>query len=155
MKGNGKLSAGRVVAITPVEGPATAPPRVVSPDPEVTEKPDRRTFTAEYKLRILREVEDNPGQRGAILRREGLYSSHIAKWRDQRKRAEMQGLAPQKRGRKAKERHPLERRVTELEREKRKLEGQLKRAELIIEIQKKASELLGIHLNSEGLEESD
>lgn len=112
-------------------------------------------FTTEYKMRILREVEENPGRGGAILRREGLYSSHIGKWRQLRDRLENQRLEPPSRGRKPKERNPLDRRVAELEREKRKLEGRLKRAELIIEIQKKASELLGVPLNNPDLDGDD
>lgn len=155
MKSNGKLGADRIVEATPLEAPPATPAASVTPDPEVTEKPFRRTFTTEYKMRIVREVEDNPGQRGAILRREGLYSSHLGKWRQLRDRLERKGQEPPKRGRHPKERNPLERRVAELERERRKLEGRLKRAELIIEIQKKASEILGIPLNNGDLDDDD
>ena len=154
MKSNGKLGADQVVEVKPMEAqPATG--SAASPDPEVTEKPVRRTFTTEYKMRIVREVEENPGQQSAILRREGLYSSHLGKFRQLRDRIERRGLEPPKRGRKPNERDPLERRVAELERERRKLEGRLKRAELIIEIQKKASEMLGIPLNNAELDDDD
>jgi transposase-like protein len=79
---------------------AAAPPAI--PDPEVVVKPKRRQFTAEYKRRILQEADAcaQPGEIGALLRREGLYSSHLTTWRHQRQRGELQGLAPAKRGRK-------------------------------------------------------
>jgi len=94
------------------------------PDPEVVVKAQRRQFTAAYKHRILQEADAcvRPGDIGALLRREGLYSSHLNTWRHQRARGEQQGLTPAKRGRKA----------------------QLARAELIIEVQKKVSQLLGL-----------
>ena len=154
MNNNGKPGADRVVKSKPIE----AQPSMHSAayrDPEVTERPVRRQFTTEYKLRILREIDENPGQKSAILRREGLYSSHLGKFRQLRDRVENKGLEPLKRGRKPKERNPLERRVAELEREKRKLEGRLKKAELIIDIQKKVSEMLGIPLNNRGLDDDD
>ena len=71
------------------------------PDPEVTPKAKRRRFSAEYKLRILAEVDDStqPGEIGALLRREGLYSSHLSKWRKQREAEQLQGLSGNKRGR--------------------------------------------------------
>ncbi len=115
------------------------------PDPEVPEKPARRKFTAEYKLRILRETDlAGPGEIGAILRREGLYSSLLSSWRQQRDKGMLQGLTPKKRGRKAKPTNPLARRVEELERENRKLQKRLEQADTIIEFQKKVSEVLGI-----------
>jgi len=87
----------------------------VKPDPEVPEKPTRRRFTAEYKLRILRLADacTEPGSVGALLRREGLYSSHLTAWRRQRERDVLDGLTPKKRGRKVAERNPL---LPELER---------------------------------------
>jgi transposase len=117
------------------------------PNPEVVEKAARRKFTTEYKLRILHETDRRaPGELGALLRREGLYSSHLAKWREHRERAEREALAPQKRGRKAQETNPLAPRVAELERDKERLQHRLQQAEAIIEVQKKISELLGIPL---------
>jgi transposase len=119
-----------------------------APDPEVSDRPVRRKFTAEYKLRILREAEQcPPGQVGALLRREGLYSSHLTDWRRQREEAEREALAPQKRGRKAKDVNPLAHRVTELERENERLKQRLAKAEIIIDVQKKISSLLGISSN--------
>lgn len=119
--------------------PAMAHPKVV-PDPEVPEKTVRRKFTAAYKLRILKEADscNGQGQIGALLRREGLYSSSLTSWR----RQVAQGLIPKKRGPAAQKADPHVRRVAELERENEKLSHKLKQAELIIDVQKKVAELL-------------
>jgi len=124
------------------------------PDPEVAEKAKRRRFTADYKIRILREADAcrGDGDIGALLRREGLYSSNLTAWRRQRDVIAREGLTARKRGRKAKQIDP---RVKELERENTQLKRKLKRAEMILDIQKKASELLGISLESPGSEEND
>jgi transposase-like protein len=115
------------------------------PDPEVAERPTRRKFTAEYKRQILRQAENcKPGELGALLRREGLYSSHLAKWRQQIEKVEREALAPKKRGRKPQEPNPLAKQVAELERENERLTQRLQQAEAIIEVQKKISEILGI-----------
>ncbi len=113
------------------------------PDPEVVVKPKRRQFTAEYKRRILQEADacTHPGEVGALLRREGLYSSHLTTWRHQRQRGELQGLAPAKRGRKP---DPQATEVARLQRENAQLQAQVERAELIIDVQKKLSQLLGL-----------
>ena len=118
------------------------------PDPEVSEKPVRRRFTAEYKLRILHEADTqgNLGQIGALLRREGLYASHLTTWRRQRVQGALDALRPKKRGRKADQRSPLARRIAELERENQHLAHRLKQTETIIEVQKKVSEVLSIPL---------
>ena len=110
------------------------------PDPEVPEKTVRRKFTAAYKLRILKEAESctELGQIGALLRREGLYSSSLTSWR----RQVDQGLVPKKRGPVAQKADPHIRRIAELERENEKLTHKLKQAELIIDVQKKVAELL-------------
>lgn len=130
--------------------------RPIRPDPEVVAKPVRRKFTAEYKLRILREADAcAPGELGALLRREGLYSSHLTKWRQQREQGQLEALAPKKRGRKAQEPNPLEQRVKELERENQRLRNRLQQAETIIEVQKKVSTLLGIPLSQPEKSESD
>jgi transposase-like protein len=117
-----------------------AHPKVV-PDPEVPEKATRRKFPAAYKLRILKEAENctEPGQIGALLRREGLYSSSLSLWRHQ----VTEGLIPKKRGPSVKRADPGVRRIAELERENEKLTRKLKQAELIIEVQKKLANLLG------------
>jgi len=130
-------------------------PVIVSPpDPEVPEKKPRRKFTAKYKLRILAEADacTGQGQLGALLRREGLYSSNLTNWRRQRKNGLLKAMAPKKRGRKKKQQNPLAPRVAQLEGEIGRLQKKLKQAELIIEAQKKMSEILGI---SQALSESD
>lgn len=123
-------------------------------DPAVEAKPTRRRFTAEYKLRILREVErtKEPGEIGAILRREGLYSSHLGSWRRERDRVAKVGLAARQRGPQAKVKDP---KVKQLERENAQLRRRLQRVETMLEIQKKASELLGIPLNHPDSDEND
>ena len=125
-----------------------------SPDPEVPEIKPRRKFTAKYKLRILSEADQcgQPGELGALLRREGLYSSNLTTWRRQREKGLLQAMSPKKRGRKHKEKNPLASRVAQLEKENKRLEQKLKQAELIVEAQKKMSEILGIAQN---LSESD
>ena len=118
------------------------------PDPAVPEKPVRRRFTAEYKIRILREADRStePGQLGALLRREGLYSSHLSVWRQQRDEGTLAGLAPKRRGRKANPDAPLIAENERLKRETQRLAAKLRQAETIIEVQKKLSEILGIPL---------
>ena len=119
------------------------------PNPEVLEKPLRRRFTAEYKLQILKEVDalTDSGQIGALLRREGLYSSHLTTWRRQREAGTIQALQPQKRGRRGRRRDPVIQENEQLRRVNDRLARRLKKAEAIIEIQKKISELLGIPLS--------
>jgi transposase len=113
------------------------------PDPEVVVKAQRRRFTAAYKQRILQEADAStqPGAVGAVLRREGLYSSHLSTWRHQRAQGELQGLTPAKRGRQA---DPQAAEIVRLQRETDRLTAHLARAELIIEVQKKVSQLLGL-----------
>ena len=113
------------------------------PDPEVVVKAQRRQFSAEYKRRILQEADSctQRGEVGALLRREGLYSSHLNTWRQQRARGELQGLTPAKRGRKA---DPQAAEHARLLHETERLKAQLARAELIIDVQKKVSQLLGL-----------
>jgi transposase-like protein len=108
----------------------------------------RRRFTAEYKLRILREADrcTEPGQLGALLRREGLYSSHLTAWREQRNAGTLAGLTPKRRGRKANPDAPLVAENERLKRETRRLAEKLRQAETIIEVQKKLSEILQIPL---------
>ena len=110
----------------------------------------RRRFTAEYKLRILREYESCtvPGEIGALLRREGLYHSNINTWRKQRDQGALHGLSPRKRGRKPKKANSMAKEVARLQRENRRLSEKLKQAETIIEVQKKISEILGVPQNS-------
>lgn len=118
-------------------------PMTVLPDPEVRPKAKHRRFTAEYKKRILDEADacTTATQRGALVRREGLYSSHLTAWRRQRARGILDGLAPKKRGVKP---APLALENVQLRREIQQLQEQLHRAETIIEVQKKVSQLLGL-----------
>jgi transposase-like protein len=122
----------------------------------VRERAARRRFSAEYKLHIVQEAEAcaSPGAFGALLRREGLYSSHLTTWRRQREAGALTALSPKKRGRPATA-SPLARRVAELERDKARLERRLRQAETIIEAQKKISEILGIPLKTRDDAESD
>ena len=112
------------------------------------EKARRRRFTAEYKLRILEQADacKEPGEIGQLLRREGLYSSHLTSWRKQRREGSLRGLSPRKRGRKPQPKNPLAKRVAELERQNTALQERLRQAEVIIGVQKRVSEILGIPL---------
>lgn len=119
------------------------------PDPEVTPRAKRRTYTAAYKLWVLEEADkccDQPGQIGALLRREGLYFSNLTVWRRQREEGQLAGLKPRNRGRKVK---PEAEEIDRLRRANERLTRQLAQAELIIEAQKKLSEILGITLEQE------
>lgn len=133
------------------------PEVIVVADPEVPEKARRRQFSGEYKLRVLREADacSEAGEIGALLRREGLYSSHLTLWRQQRDQGTLQGLAPRKRGRKPQPKNPLAKKVAELERENKRLERRLKQAEIIIDVQKKVSQILGVPLSDEPKGESE
>jgi transposase-like protein len=117
----------------------------VIPDPEVPAKATRRRFSTEYKLRVLREADRSkaPGEIGALLRREGLYSSLLSAWRQERERGALRDLASRKRGRQRNAEHALEKRIAELERENERLRKRLEQAETIISVQKKVSRLLG------------
>lgn len=120
----------------------------VVPEVEVAEKAARRQFNAEYKRKILKEADacTQEGEIGALLRREGLYSSHLSVWRAARERGEIAGLAPKKRGPKVTPPDPRDRRIAELEREQRRLKSRLERAEALVDLQKKVSAILGIAL---------
>ena len=119
------------------------------PDPEVVPRAKRRRFNAEYKVRILEEADacSEPGEIGALLRREGLYSSHLTTWRRQREQGQLESLSPKKRGRKPSVDEALAKELAELKRENQRLENRLQQAETIIEVQKKLSGLLGLTLN--------
>ena len=100
---------------------------------EVHARRTRRAFTADYKRRILDEIDGcEHGQLGLLLRREGLYSSHVETWRRQRDAGELAGLTPRKRGRKAQERNPLQPEVDRLRRETARLQERLRQAEAIL-----------------------
>ncbi len=125
-----------------------------APDPELVERPLRRRFSAQYKLRILREVEacTRPGEIGALLRREGLYSGHLSKWRRQRDAGALEALG-RPRGRKPADRRDLE--IAELHRRLERSEAELAKARKVIEIQGNVSALLEQMLGTEGASESE
>ena len=120
-------------------------------DVQVVAKAHRRVFTAEYKRRILTAADAcaTPGAVGALLRREGLYSSHLVVWRRARARGELAALTPKQRGRKPTPVDPRERKIVELERHVAQLTARAERAEALVELQKKLAVLLGRPLESE------
>jgi transposase-like protein len=129
--------AGKTVAPEPA-----TPPR---PDPEVVADAKRRTFSAQYKQRILAEADvatARPGAIGSLLRREGLYSSHLVTWRRERQAGILQGLTPHQRGPKSK-RSPQEEEIRKLRRENQRLTEELRKAEIVMDVQKKVGALLG------------
>ena len=129
-------------------GGSAAPEAV--PDPELTERPKRRSFTAEYKLKVLKQADacKKPGELGALLRREGLYSSHLSSWRRQRDAGEL----GRKRGRKGAD--PIEKENAELRRRAERAEAELAKARKVIEVQGNVSALLEDLLGTESAEES-
>jgi transposase-like protein len=145
------MSVKKSAGAAPREGTASAvretarsgtPERATSP-----ERPKRRTFTAEYKLRIVREADaasssGEPGAVGELLRREGLYSSHLTEWRQQRKSGELAGLAAKQRGPKARK-NPLADEVARLQRENERMKAELAKANTVIDVQRKVATLLG------------
>jgi len=123
---------------------ATGVSTAAAPEPEVPEKAQRRRYSAEYKLGILEAADacKEPGEIGALLRREGLYSSLLSTWREQRWSGALRGLSARKRGRKL-QRSPEAKRIEQLENELKRLREELRQAHLIIDVQKKVARLLG------------
>jgi transposase-like protein len=144
--------AGSIVA-PPKEAPSTETP----PDPEVSEKAVRRNFSAKYKLRILQEADrcSRSGEIGALLRREGLYSSLLSTWRRQREGGELDGLSGKNLGRPATPREDVMAENKLLRRQVDRLQRRLHQAETIIEVQKKVSALLGIPVDGPEAESGD
>ena len=137
-----------------MEENGTAPPAwegersaAAPPDPEVVDKPSRRRFPPSYKLRVVEEADrcTEPGEVGRLLRREGLYSSHLTAWRKAARGGSLNALS-KKRGRKANERNRLEGKLHKLEREVVRLGNELRKAHLIIDVQGKVAGLLGLSL---------
>jgi transposase len=132
------------------------PTSIAPADPEVESKAKRRQFSAAYKRRILDEADK--GGQGAIaglLRREGLYSSHLTTWRKLREKGELAGLEPRKRGKKPLPRNPLSVEVKHLTQDNQRLKKRLKQAEIIIDVQKKLCDLLGLTVPPIEQNESD
>ena len=136
-RGDERSEAPRSGGSSPIERVGAS----VAPDPEVSARHVRRRFTTAYKLAILRKADacTRHGELGALLRQEGLYSSHLITWRQQR----ATGLTPKKRGRKA---VAIDPQVKKLEQENRRLTSQLKKAHALLDFQKKLSSLLQIPL---------
>jgi len=170
MNGNslGVLSSGALAGAERSEGERSEPQRSAAaakagadsvpasrPGSEVVAKPKRRTYTAEYKQRILQEAEVAAATRGGLgtlLRREGLYSSLLAYWRRERAHGILEALTPQKRGPKSK-RNPMEEEVQKLRRQNGRLSEDLRKAHTIIDVQKKVATLLGNPIPEQDLEE--
>lgn len=125
------------------------------PDPEVVPTAKRRRFTTQEKVRILKEADacTEPGELGALLRREGIYSSYLSRWRRARDRGELQALRPKRRGPKSAADRGLTKELAKLQRENERLRGRLAQAEAIMEAQKKLSELLGLNPRETGNDE--
>ncbi len=130
--------------------------RTVTNGPEVAEKAKRRRFEAAYKLRVLDEADrcTKPGPLGELLRREGLYSSYLTTWRKQRDEGALESLGPKKRGRKPQRKDSVALENERLRRENQRLAERLRQTEMIIEVQKKVSEMLGISPASQNDDET-
>jgi len=153
MKKDGKEGARRATGVPsflPAKEEGLALPMEVN-DPEVSETPVRRKFPARQKLRILKmaDVCTESGSLGALLRREGLYASNLKTWRRQREEGTLSALAPKKRGRKEHVRNALQPEVNQLKKENERLKNRLRRAETIIDVQKKISQILSLPLESQ------
>ena len=149
---------GRPVTPPPAPASGAARPGVeasqqTTPNPEVVEHPTRRRFTADYKRAILAEADANLDSVGKILRREGLYSSHLTTWRKLRDKGQLAALEPKRRGPKPPADRPTQLVNAKLKRENARLNKKLRKAELIIDLQKKVSQILGVTLPV--LEETD
>ena len=142
-----RRATGVFPSAAPAAGSAGGPGAV---ETEVVAKAQRRRFTAEYKRRIVREADrcTKPGELGALLRREGLYSSHLTSWRAARDRGELAGLAPKPRGPKVTPADPRDKKIAEQEREIVRWKQRAERAEALVEVQKKVAALLGTPLES-------
>ena len=143
--------ARRATGVSADESPIAGSPGTI-PDPEVLDRARRRRFTAEYKRKFLKQADacTRPGELGALLRREGVYSSSLNSWRASRQRGEIAGLEPKKRGPKTTPVDPRDRQIAELVREGKKYKARAERAEALVAVQKKLSIILGIDLPESG-----
>ena len=143
--------ARRATGVFSGEEAAARPPVAAVADTEVVAKAQRRRFTAEYKQQIVREADrcTAAGDVGALLRREGLYSSHLSTWRAARDRGALNGLAPKKRGPKATAADPRDKKIAEQERAIERWQHRAERAEALVELQKKIAALLGTPVDTE------
>jgi transposase-like protein len=150
---NGAVDRSLERAVGERKGSIDAPVAPVAPDPELVERARRRRFTAEYKLRVVREADacTAPGEVGALLRREGLYSSHLTQWRQAREAGALEALE-RPRGRKRSD--PREGEIAELRRRAERAEGELVKARKVIEVQGNVSALLEELLDPRGATEN-
>ena len=148
MNGSARFSTQETEILDSVLGDITGGGRgAPRPKPEVVARAQRRRFTAEYKLKVLAQSDaaKDSGDIGALLRREGLYCSHLTHWRQERKSGILQGLTPQTRGPKSKA-NPLAAENQKLRHDNERLTDRLRKAEIVIDVQKKVAMLLGIPL---------
>jgi transposase len=140
----GTQGAGEATGVPAGAAPPEDPPAPGRPDPEVVEFPTKRRFSAEYKMRIVAEADacKSSGEVGALLRREGLYDSHLYRWRKKQREGALGALAPGKRGPEPDQAAPFRKKITALERENERLKKKLAQAETIIDVQKKVAGLL-------------
>jgi transposase-like protein len=143
--------ARRATAVFPGGAPPAGVAGETRPEVEVVAKAERRRFTAEYKRRIVREADrcTKPGEIGALLRREGLYSSLLTTWRAARDRGELEGLSAKKRGPKVVAPDPRDKKIAELEREVGRQSKRAERAEALVDVPKQLAALLGTPFESE------
>src|SRR5438093_12866078 len=143
-----RRATGVFPSAAPAAGVGAAP---AGAETEVATRAQRRRFTAEYKRRIVREADrcTKPGEIGALLRREGLYSSHLTTWRAARDRGELEGLSPKKRGPKVAPPDPRDKKIAEQERDIARWQKRAERAEAFVEVQTKVAALLGTPFESE------
>ena len=143
--------ARRATGVFSGEDASAGPPAPAAPETEVVAKAQRRRFTAQYKQQIVRAADrcTKLGEIGALLRREGLYSSQLTNWRAARDRGELDGLAPKQRGPKATATDPRDRKIVEQDREIVRWKHRAERAEALVEVQKKVAALLGTPLDTE------
>lgn len=146
----GTQGAGEATGVPAGATPPGDSPAAGRPDPEVVEFPTKRRFSAGYKMRIVAEADAcrSPGEVGALLRREGLYDSHLYRWRKKQQEGALGALAPGKRGPRPDPAAPLRKKIAALERENERLKKRIAAAETIIDVQKKVAGLLGIPLQS-------
>lgn len=149
-----EVPAAEVSNFSPPRSPVGLIPSTPHPNPQVVEKPGRPRYSKEYKREILRQIDASTqdGDVGRILRREGLYSSLVSSWRQKEKREQPQGKVPAKPAAKSPAQDSS---MAQLRRENVRLNAKLQQAELLLEIQKKASEILGISLKTLDNERSD
>ena len=149
MNNNNTIKSGQNTGLDSIIGPENVKKtQITEPDPEVLGSKPKRRFSAKYKLQIIEQADKCtvPGELGALLRREGLYSPYLQRWRQQLKKGALRNLQPKKRGVKAKVVNPHAQKIAALEKETIKLRKDLKKAQALLELQKKVSDIMGLSL---------